>query len=119
MRKQNWSHETSNNMSQHIVTEQDTKKCESNSNFDTSTSSNSSKTNVTANLSCNKNINSENTETDTQQQQEETQLLNGASTITDAESGIKPLTDIIVNLEDIKPGYINFIYRVILSKHCP
>lgn len=100
-------------MSQHIVTEQsDTKKCESNSNFDISTASNSSasKTNVTANLSCNKNINSENTETGTQQQLEVTQLLNGASTIADTEPGIKPLTDIIVNLEDIKPGYyINFI----------
>lgn len=98
-------------MSQHIVMEQsDTKKYESDSNFDISTASNSSKTNVTANLSCNKNINSENTETGTQQQLEVTQLLNGASTITDTEPGIKPLTDIIVNLEDIKPGYyINFI----------
>ncbi|EFN66528.1 ADP-ribosylation factor-binding protein GGA1 [Camponotus floridanus] len=105
VRKQNWSHETSNNISQHIVTEQsDTKKCESNSNFDISTASNSSKTNVTANLSCNKNINLENTETGTQQQLEVTQLLNGASTIADTEAGIKPLTDIIVNLEDIKPG---------------
>lgn len=99
-------------MSQHIVTEQpDTKKCESNSNFATSTSSNSSKTNATANLSCNKN--SENVETGTQQQ-EVTQLFNGVATITDAEPEIKPLTDINVNLEDIKPGYyINFIYFIL------
>ncbi|KAM0736756.1 ADP-ribosylation factor-binding protein GGA1 [Formica fusca] len=105
VRKQNWSHESSNNISQHITTEQpDTKKCESNSNFDISTSSNSSKINVTADLSCNKSINSENVETEIQQQAEVTQLLNGASTIADAEPGIKPLTDITVNLEDIKPG---------------
>lgn len=100
-------------MSQHIVTEQpDTKKCESNSNFAILTS-NSSKTNATANLSCNKNINSENAETGTQQQ-EVTQLFNGVSTITDTEPEIKPLTDININLEDIKPGYyINFIYFVL------
>lgn len=104
VRKPNWSHESSNNVSQHIVTDQpDTKKCESNSNFDISTSSNSSRINATADLSCNKSINSENAEAGIQQQ-EVTQLLNGASTIADAESGIKPLTDIIVNLEDIKPG---------------
>ncbi|XP_070150457.1 ADP-ribosylation factor-binding protein GGA1 [Polyergus mexicanus] len=105
VRKQNWSHESSNNISQHIITEHpDTKKCESNSNFDISTSSNSSKINATADLSCNKSINSENAETEIQQQAEVTQLLNGASTIADAELGIKPLTDITVNLEDIKPG---------------
>ncbi|KMQ84509.1 adp-ribosylation factor-binding protein gga1 [Lasius niger] len=54
-------------------------------------------------MSCNKSINSEIVEAGIQQQ-EVTQLLNGASTIADAEPGIKPLTDIIVNLEDIKPG---------------
>lgn len=56
-------------------------------------------------MSCNKSINSEIVEAGIQQQ-EVTQLLNGASTIADAEPGIKPLTDIIVNLEDIKPGII-------------
>ncbi|XP_072761780.1 ADP-ribosylation factor-binding protein GGA1 [Anoplolepis gracilipes] len=104
VRKQNWPHEFSNNTSQHMLTEQpDTKKCESNSNFDISTSSNSSKNNVIADPSpCNKSTKSENVETGIQQ--EMTQLLNGASTIADAEPGIKPLTDITVNLEDIKPG---------------
>ncbi|KAL6430272.1 hypothetical protein ACFW04_007770 [Cataglyphis niger] len=104
VRKQNWCHESSNNMSQHMTEQTDTKKCESNSNFDISTFSNLSKINVTANLSCNKSINSENAETEIQQQTEVTQLLNGASTIADVEPEIKPLTDITVNLEDIKPG---------------
>lgn len=97
-------------MSQHMTEQTDTKKCESNSNFDISTSSNLSKINVTASLSCNKSINSENAETEIQQQAEVTQLLNGASMIADAEPEIKPLTDITVNLEDIKPGcYINLL----------
>lgn len=101
-------------MSQHVATEQpDIKKCESNSNLDISTSSNSSKINATVDLSCNKSINSEIVEAGIQQP-EVTQLLNGASTVADAEPGIKPLTDIVVNLEDIKPSimllyYINFI----------
>lgn len=103
-RKQNWSYESSNNMSQHVATEQpDIKKCESNSNLDISTSSNSSKINATVDLSCNKSINSEIVEAGIQQP-EVTQLLNGASTVADAEPGIKPLTDIVVNLEDIKPS---------------
>ncbi|EZA54037.1 hypothetical protein DMN91_000379 [Ooceraea biroi] len=103
--KQKWSHD-SNNIAQHIAnTEQsDAKKCETNSNSDTSSSSNSLKMNTVANLLvCNKSINSETTDTRIQQQ-EVMQSHNNASKIADVEPEIKPLTDITIKLEDIKPG---------------
>ncbi|KAG5335060.1 GGA1 protein, partial [Acromyrmex charruanus] len=99
-RKQNSSH-NSNNMSQHIATEQpNTRKCEKNSNLDIFASSNSSKINVDL---CKKNSNSEIMDVKIQSQ-EMTQLQNGMSRIANIEPEIKPLTDITVCLEDIKPG---------------
>ncbi|XP_018350498.1 PREDICTED: ADP-ribosylation factor-binding protein GGA1 [Trachymyrmex septentrionalis] len=99
-RKQNSSY-NSNNMSQHIATEQpNTRKCERNSNLDIFASSNSSKINVGL---CKKNSNSEIMDVKIQSQ-EITQLQNGISRIANIEPEIKPLTDITVCLEDIKPG---------------
>ncbi|KAG5305830.1 GGA1 protein, partial [Pseudoatta argentina] len=99
-RKHNSSH-NSNNMSQHIATEQpNTRKCEKNSNLDIFASSNSSKINVDL---CKKNSNSEIMDVKIQSQ-EMTQLQNGMSRIANIEPEIKPLTDITVCLEDIKPG---------------
>jgi len=103
IRKQNSSLD-SNNMSQHVATEQlNTKKCERNSNLDILTSSNSSKINMTVDL-YKKNSNSEIMDAKIQQQ-ENTQLRNGMSKIANTEPEIKPLTDIAICLEDIKPGY--------------
>lgn len=102
IRKQNSSHDS--NMSQHNATEQpNIKKCERNSNLDILTSSNSSKVN-TIDLCKKSNNNSEITNTKIQQQ-EMMQLRNGMSRIENTEPEIKPLTDITVYLEDIKPGY--------------
>lgn len=102
IRKQNLSYD-SNNVSQHITTEQsNTKKCERNSNLDILVSSNSSKMNMTVDL-CKKNCNSEIMDAKIQQQ-EMTQLCNGMSRIANTEPEIKSLTDITVCLEDIKPG---------------
>ncbi|KYN11621.1 ADP-ribosylation factor-binding protein GGA1, partial [Trachymyrmex cornetzi] len=98
--RKNSSH-NSNNMSQHIATEQpNTRKCERNSNLDIFASSNSSKINVDL---CKKNSNSEIMDAKIQSQ-EMTQLQNGMSRIANIEPEIKPLTDITVCLEDIKPG---------------
>jgi len=100
-KKQNSSH-NSNNILQHIATEQpNTRKCERNSNLDIFASSNSSKINVDL---CKKNSNSEIMDVKIQSQ-EMTQLQNGMSRIANIEPEIKPLTDITVCLEDIKPGY--------------
>lgn len=95
--KQNSSH-NSNNSLHYIVKEPEF--LETNSNFDISTSSNSSKVNV-ADLSRNKSADSETT--DAKIQQETTQLHNNSSKMMD-HAEIKPLTDITVNLEDVKPG---------------
>jgi hypothetical protein len=110
--KQKWSHD-SNNVAQHIATEHsDAEKCETISNSDISSSSNSFKINTAADLSvCNKSINSETTDARTQQQ-EVTQLHNNTSKVTDTELEIKPLTDIVIKLEDIKPGYyVTYTYH--------
>lgn len=102
IRKQNLSHD-SNNMSQHKALEQSNmKKCERNNSFDILASSNSSKINTTIDL-CKKNSNSEVTNAKIQEQ-EMIQLCNGMSRIENTEPEIKPLTDIVVCLEDIKPG---------------
>lgn len=102
IRKQNSSHD-SNNISQHIATEQpNMQKCERNSNLDILASSNS-KINTIVDLSCKKSNNSE--IADAKIQHEITQLRNGMSRVADTEPEIKPLTDIIICLEDIKPGY--------------
>lgn len=101
--KQNSSHD-SNNISQHIATEQtNMQKYERNSNLDILASSNS-KINMTVDLSTKKSNNSEIADAKIQQH-EMTQLRNGMSRIADTEPEIKSLTDIIVCLEDIKPGY--------------
>lgn len=81
----------------------DAKKCETNANSNISASLNSSKINANADLACSKNINPETLDARLQQQKI-AQLQNSASILTDVEPEIKPLTDIIVNLEDIKPG---------------
>ncbi|XP_011699072.1 PREDICTED: uncharacterized protein LOC105456595 [Wasmannia auropunctata] len=92
IRKQNLSYD-SNNVSQHITTEQsNTKKCERNSNLDILVSSNSSKMNMTVDL-CKKNCNSEIMDAKIQQQ-EMTQLCNGMSRIANTEPEIKSLTDL-------------------------
>lgn len=91
-------------MSQHKALEQSNmKKCERNNSFDILASSNSSKINTTIDL-CKKNSNSEVTNAKIQEQ-EMIQLCNGMSRIENTEPEIKPLTDIVVCLEDIKPGY--------------
>lgn len=86
------------NTLQYITTEQsNAKKCETNS----------SKINTSTDLLCNKSTSSETADVRIQQQ-EIVQLRNESSRIPDAELEIKPLTDITVNIEDIKPGcYIN------------
>ncbi|XP_011630482.1 ADP-ribosylation factor-binding protein GGA1-like [Pogonomyrmex barbatus] len=91
-----------NNMSQYIAMEQpNTNKCEKNSNLDILTPMNLPKS-MTVDPSCHKSSNSE--FTDVKIQQEMTQLRNGMSRIANAEPEIKPLTDITVCLDDIKPG---------------
>ncbi|XP_011861202.1 PREDICTED: ADP-ribosylation factor-binding protein GGA3 isoform X2 [Vollenhovia emeryi] len=114
IRKQNISQD-SNNISQHNTMEQlNTKKCERNSNMDNLASSNSSKIVSTIDV-CQKNSNSEITNAKIQQQ-EMMQLHNGMSRIENTEPEIKPLTDITVCLEDIKPG-INPPVTVIEEKN--
>lgn len=91
-------------MSQHKVSEQpNIKNCDRNSNLDILASSNSSKINTTVDLS-KKNTNSEVSNAKIQEQ-EMVQLHNGISRIENTEPEIKPLIDITVCLEDIKPGY--------------
>jgi len=110
--KQKWSHD-SNNVAQHIATEHsNAEKCETINNSDISSSSNSFKINTVADLSiCNKSINTETTDAKTQQQ-EVTQLHNNIPKVTDVELEIKPLTDIAIKLEDIKPGYyVTYTYH--------
>lgn len=88
---------------QHKASEQpNTNKCERN-NLDILASSNSSKINTTIDLD-KKNSNSEVTNAKIQEQ-EMVELHNGISRIENTEPEIKPLTDITVCLEDIKPGY--------------
>lgn len=102
--KHKWSHD-SNNVAQRISTEQsDAEKCEiKNSNSDVSSSSNSLKINTITDLSAsNKNVNTESV--DARIQQQEVTQLHNASKIADVEPEIKPLTDITIKLEDIKPG---------------
>ncbi|XP_071575573.1 ADP-ribosylation factor-binding protein GGA1 isoform X6 [Temnothorax nylanderi] len=102
IRKQNLSYD-SNNMSQHNAMEQpNTRNCEKNSNMDILAPSNSSQINATADL-CKKSSNSEIMNAKIQQQ-EMMQLRNGMSKIENTEPEIKPLTDITICLEDIKPG---------------
>ncbi|XP_077282571.1 ADP-ribosylation factor-binding protein Gga isoform X4 [Temnothorax americanus] len=102
IRKQNLSYD-SNNMSQHNAMEQPyTRNCEKNSNMDILAPSNSSQFNATADL-CKKSSNSEIMNAKIQQQ-EMMQLRNGMSKIENTEPEIKPLTDITICLEDIKPG---------------
>lgn len=74
-----------------------------NGNFDISSSTNTPTVNTIADSSYNKSTNSETMDAK-MQQQEITQLHNNSSKIMTAEPEIKPLTDITVNLEDIKPG---------------
>ncbi|TGZ48990.1 Uncharacterized protein DBV15_11744 [Temnothorax longispinosus] len=102
IRKQNLSYD-SNNMSQHNAMEQPyTRNCEKNSNMDILAPSNSSQFNATADL-CKKSSNSEIMNAKIQQQ-EMMQLRNGMSKTENTEPEIKPLTDITICLEDIKPG---------------
>ncbi|XP_039311037.1 ADP-ribosylation factor-binding protein GGA1 isoform X2 [Solenopsis invicta] len=100
IRKQNSSLDFST-MSQIVTEQSNTKKCDKNSNLDFLASSNSTKINTTVDL-CKKSDNSE--VTDTKLKQQEAQLRNGISRIVNTEPEIKPLTDITVCLEDIKPG---------------
>ncbi|KYM94507.1 ADP-ribosylation factor-binding protein GGA1 [Cyphomyrmex costatus] len=98
-RTQNSSH-NSNNMS-HTATEQPSiKKCERSSDLDIFASSNLSKIDIDL---CKKDSNSEIMDVKIQSQ-EMSQLCNGILRIANTEPEIKPLTDITVCLEDIKPG---------------
>lgn len=105
-------------MAQRISTEQsDAEKCEiKNSNSDVSSSSNSLKINTITDLSAsNKNVNTESV--DARIQQQEVTQLHNASKIADVEPEIKPLTDITIKLEDIKPG--SYIRITFLIRHFP
>ncbi|KAL0112014.1 hypothetical protein PUN28_013323 [Cardiocondyla obscurior] len=100
----------SNNMS---MEHPNTRNCERSNNSDILVSSNSSTFNTTADL-CKKSNNSG--ITNTRIQQDTPPLSNGISKVENTEPEIKPLTDITVSLEDIKPG-INPPLTVIEEKN--